>query len=112
MEQTRYTSIERIFSKVSRDLGVDKINEADVIEWSAEALEAIGAVTLYEEAVAFIEVKNHQCAIPTGLHRITQVAYNSCYTPGQSQSEKDLFCPEKVIKELEPEDPKIDCGAC
>lgn len=93
---TTYTSLDRIFSKVLRDLGVSDINESDIIEWSAEALEAIGAVTAYEEAVAFIEVKNHQCELPSGLHSIIQIAKNNCFTP----QDKSCVTPQKVLEEL------------
>jgi len=74
-----YTSIERIFSKIDRDL-MSEFNEGNVVEWTAEALEAIGAVRQYEEAVAFIEVRNHQCVLPAGFHAIIQVARNNCWT--------------------------------
>lgn len=71
----QFVSIESVFSKLIRS-GRTLFNEDDVIEWCAEALELIGAVTAYEEAVAFIEIKNHQCKLPLGLHKIIQVAKN------------------------------------
>lgn len=98
MEQIQYTSIDRIISKVIRDLGVDNVNEGDLVEWTAEALEAIGAVTMYEEAVAFIEVKNHQCELPVGLHSIIQVARNYCFS---DYGREDPFCPQKVVESVE-----------
>ncbi len=79
-EVTPYVSVNRILGKLRRDFGsLENINESDVIEWTAEALEAIGAITLYEEAVAFIEVRNHQASLPNGLHAIVQVARNICW---------------------------------
>lgn len=106
MEQIKYTSVDRIFSKLIRDLGVaDTINESDIIEWAGEALEAIGAVSAYEEAVAFIEVKNHQCKLPSGLHSIIQVARNRNYTP----EDKSCVCPSKIVEEIEDE---CGCGTC
>ena len=56
----QYTTLDRIIAKLYRDLGLEEISETDIVEWSGEALEAIGAITLYEEAVAFIEIENHQ----------------------------------------------------
>lgn len=103
MDQLKYTSIDRIFSKIIRDLGADNINEGDIIEWAGEALEAIGAVTMYEEAVAFIEVKDHQCNLPSGFHSIIQVARNHRYT----KSEEDTFCPKKVIEEISTDPPRF-----
>lgn len=71
----QFISIDSVFSKLIRS-GRTSFSETDVIEWCGEALEFIGAVRAYEEAVAFIEVKNHQCNLPLGLHKIIQVARN------------------------------------
>lgn len=103
MSDIQYTSLDRIFAKLYRDLPLDGISETDVVEWAGEALEAIGAVTMYEEAVAFIEVRNHQCAIPSGLHNIIQVAKNMRHHIGD-----DEFCPKNVINELKPPTPGPD----
>lgn len=94
----KYVPIDRIFSKLVRDLGGD-VNEGDVVEWTGEALEFIGAATHYEEAVAFIEVKNHQCNLPKNLHSVIQIARDNrwCGTPA------DELCPATVIANLEPE---------
>lgn len=94
-----YVSIDRIFNKVSRDLGEGNIKEADIIEWTGEALEFIGAVNRYEEAVAFIDVTNHQCELPKGLHAIIQVARNTRWSP----QNKDMFCPQQVSTALQTE---------
>lgn len=74
----KYVSIDRIFSKLIRDY--DEIGgEGNVVEWCGEALEFIGAVKHYEEAVAYIEVKNHQCVLPVWLHAIVQVARDNAW---------------------------------
>ncbi len=73
----QYTTLDRVISKLYRDLGLEEISETDIIEWSAEALEFIGAVALYEEAVSFIEVENYQADLPNGLHSVIQVAKNN-----------------------------------
>ena len=49
MQEINYTTVNRIFSKVSRDLGIDDFSESDVIEWAGEALEAIDAITMLAE---------------------------------------------------------------
>lgn len=90
-----YVSVDRIFSKLVRDVTGD-FNEGDVIEWCGEALEAVGAIKASEEAVAFIEVKNHQCAVPNGLHNIIQIARNRDW----GGPADDKFCPATVAKEL------------
>lgn len=85
-----YTTLDRIISKLYRDLGLEEISETDIIEWAGEALEFIGAVTLLEEAVAFVEVKNHQAKLPNGLHNIIQVARDNHY-------ERKEICPVNVM---------------
>lgn len=93
-EVTPYVSVNRILGKLRRDFGsLENINESDVIEWTAEALEAIGAITLYEEAVAFIEVRNHQASLPNGLHAIVQVARNICW----DDIKECGLCPSDVL---------------
>ena len=89
----QYTTLDRIIAKLYRDLGLEEISETDVVEWAGEALEAIGAITLYEEAVAFIEIENHQADLPNGLHSIIQVARNNLWT----KKEKQELCPANII---------------
>jgi hypothetical protein len=97
-EVTPHVSVNRILGKLRRDFGsLENINESDVIEWTAEALQAIGAITLYEEAVAFIEVKNHQCELPNGLHAIIQLARNICF----DDKKECGLCPSDVIAAME-----------
>lgn len=91
----RYVDMDRIFSKVIRDLTED-FNERDVIEWTGEALEFIGAVKYYEEAIHFSEVKNHQCKLPLGTHAIIQIARNHCW----SESNKMALCPSNLTTTL------------
>ena len=76
----QFTSIDTIFAKVERDL-TPNFKETDIIEWVGEALAFIGASRYYEEAVAFAEVKNFTCNIPTGSHSIIQLARNNNWTP-------------------------------
>lgn len=101
----KYTSLDRVLSKIYRDLGIEDISETDVIEWAGEALEAIGAISLYEEALACIEVSNHSADLPSGLHSIIQVARNNHW----SEEVKDMTCPEKIIEELEEDKPQKKC---
>lgn len=94
MSRYKYVSIDRIFSKLIRDVK-DDFSEGDVIEWCGEALEFIQATRSYEEAVAFIEVKNHQCKLPAGLHAIIQVARNNRW----GGPADDALCPAKLATE-------------
>ena len=93
MSNIPYTSIDRILSKIARDYPSVEINESDVVEWTSEALEAIGAVLQYEEAVAFIEVKNHQCSLPNNFYKLIQIAKDT-----QSTSN---ICPKEILPEPE-----------
>jgi len=102
MSNPKYISLDRIFAKLSRDLPIDSINESDVVEWAGEALEAIGAVSMYEQAVAFVEVKNHQCAMPSGMHSIIQIARNHCFSAECITEYK--FCPATVASEVVTEE--------
>jgi hypothetical protein len=104
----KYTSIDRIYSKVIRDLGINA-DEADLIEWTGEALEAIDAQRSHEEAVAFLQVKNYHCEVPFGLQYIIQVAKNTrtdTYAPIESDAieENAIVDPEGVCPV------RIDCN--
>lgn len=74
----KYTSIDRLFVKLQRDFDLSNITESDVVEWAGEALEHMSVYKMYEESVAFIEVKNHQCLLPSGFHALIQIALNNC----------------------------------
>lgn len=106
-----YVPINAIFSKLIRDV-TDEFSEADVIEWCGEALEAIGAQRAYEEAVAFIEVKNFQAQLPKGIHNIIQVARNTKWDTTMS-ADKDKYCPAYVANQLtQTEEESEDCEDC
>ena len=102
----QYTTLDRVLSKIYRDLGLEEISETDVVEWSGEALEGIGAIGLYEEAVAFIEVSNHKMDLPKCLHSITQIAKdNNWEEGGVCAGDAILDCSvEEVAEEVVPED--------
>lgn len=87
-----YTSVDRILSKIYRDLGIEEIDESQVIEWTGEALEHIGAISLYEEAIAYLEINNYQAELPRGLHSIIQVARNNKW-----EKTEEKICPANVI---------------
>jgi hypothetical protein len=74
MKEVTYTTVNRIFSKLSRDLGIDDFSESDAVEWAGEALEAIDAVTMLEECVEFCEVRNHMAELPKYTHSVIQIA--------------------------------------
>jgi hypothetical protein len=81
----KYTSLKEVIAKVFADL---KLNEethpiSDFIEWGAEALDKIGAISQYivkvtgKEGQQPLYFDNYQAALPTDLIKIIQVAYSS-----------------------------------
>ena len=79
--QVKLTSIERVIAGLYRDLKpVVELSENDLIEWAGEALEQIGAYTQLEEKVASLEVDGYKAILPSGVHKVIQVAYK--YTEG------------------------------
>lgn len=105
MKDIRFTSLDRILSKLYRDLGLEEISETDVIEWSGEALEFLSNVTLYEPAVALLEVKNYTAKLPQGLHNIVQLVRDNLYI-------KPNKCEEKEEAKFYVTDILKDCGVC
>ena len=90
----QYVTLDRVLSKIYRDLGLQEISEVDVVEWTGEALEAIGAIGIYEQKVTFSDVKNHHAELPNGFHAIVQIARNN-----QKDSLQELIT-EVPYKEL------------
>jgi hypothetical protein len=82
---TKYTSVYTVISKVLSDLdlpeGTHRIN--DLISWSAEALEKIGAFPYFEvkttgkDGESLLELTDYQVPTPMGCHNILQIAYGS-----------------------------------
>lgn len=77
MSTLKYVNINRIFSKIGRDIKDTEVNETDVIEWIGEALEFLEVPQILVEEVKFIEVKDYHIDMPKNLHMITQIAKNS-----------------------------------
>lgn len=103
----QYVSVDRILAKLYRDLGLEDLNESEIIEQIGEALEFIGAVSLYVESVSFIEIKNHEADLPTGLHSIIQVARNNKWS-----EDNTTICPANVILDCTTEQMTDVSGTC
>ena len=101
-QKIQYTSIETIFSKFQRDLRGTDISEADLVEWTAEALGFMKVVELQEEALAFIEVENYQAEIPYGFQGVIQIARNNDWTP--YDKENTGTCPCDILEETPQEE--------
>lgn len=73
----KYVSLDTVFSSLARDLKEYSVSDGEVIEWCGRALEATQTESVYEHAIAFCEVKDHQCLVPKHLHVILQIARNN-----------------------------------
>ena len=81
-----YTTVDRIFSKIHRDLkGID-LNESDAIEWIGEALDFLKIKGNQEETVAFIEVVDYHAELPCGFQMVLQLARNNNWHPSDKLS--------------------------
>lgn len=73
----KYISLNTVFASFGKVLKTYDISESEVIEWCADALEAIQSPASYEPATAFITIAEHQCEMPSHLHVILQIARNN-----------------------------------
>jgi hypothetical protein len=87
MSAINYVTIDRVFSKLGRDLKNTNLDETDVIEWIGEALEFLEVPQILEEDVAFLKVKNNHAEMPKNLHMISQIAMYS----GEFSQNNNLF---------------------
>jgi hypothetical protein len=92
-----YTTVDRIFAKVNRDLDGLERSEADLIEWVGEALDFLKVADSQEEVVAFMEVKDFHADLPCGFQMALQLARNRNWTPDNKSSS----CPVTVPVEGE-----------
>lgn len=89
-QKLEYTSMETIFSKFNRDLRGTDISESDLVEWAAEALGFMKVVEIQEEALAFIEVQNHQAELPCGFQAVIQIARNNDWISDNGTCTSDI----------------------
>lgn len=71
-----YISIKQVISKVYRDLNLqDEERWEDMIEWSAEALEQVGAYMQYVHKTDTIPVSGFRAKLPCDFHKIVALEY-------------------------------------
>lgn len=85
MDKFQYVTVENILAKYTRDFRNLEVSETDAIEWIGEALGFMKLATALEEAIAFLEVKNYEAALPNGLHYIIQIARNTEWEEAQPE---------------------------
>lgn len=107
------TSLDVVFVELRR-MGINEIHEKDIVEWSGQALEAIGCINRYEEAVCFVRVENHQATMPVGSHSIIQIAKNHCFRKDELVS---AVTPNDIVGQILIPNPDrfedsdcVDCG--
>ena len=81
MSELQYTTVDRVFATLHRNLKGTDLNEADTIEWIGEALDQLKVAQVQEQAVAFMEVKDHHAEIPQGFQMVLQIARHNDWTP-------------------------------
>lgn len=100
MSEIQFTTIDRIFSKLSREINESDINESDIIEWVGEALDALKVYETQEQAVYFAEVKNFEVDLPKGFQMVLQVARNYNWKP---EKKEDCYIKPEEIEEITEE---------
>jgi len=108
MSELKYVTVDRIFSKLNRDLKGSNLNEGDVIEMIGEALDFLKVPQVLEQSVAFLTVNDYHAALPDGLHMITQIARNN--EPTQCACPTTTTTTETVVEEGIPVDVPCECN--
>lgn len=99
----KFTTVNRIISKLQRDLGLTDINEGDIIEWAGEALGFIKAPALFQQNVAFMKVAGFEVDTPSGFQSVLQIKRYR----GKAKTEEEFSeVPCSIKEDLE----KFDCG--
>lgn len=74
---SKYVSVFNIVEKLYRDYEhQEELDIWDIIEWSAEALEFIGAGQQYEDFIVELDIVNCMAVLPCNYHSQPQAAYN------------------------------------
>lgn len=94
MNKFQYTTVNNLLGKFNRDFRGLDMHESDAIEWIGDALGFMTIASALEEAVAFVEVKNHKTEIPRGLKYIMHIAKANNWKGSN-------LCPEEVQKEIQ-----------
>ena len=104
MSELQFTTVDRIFSKFSRDLKNTDLNESDVIEYIGEALEFMKVYGIQEQVVTFLEVKDHHANIPKGFQMVLQISKKT----SDVYIKNNLLSTENTV--VDNTKPESDCG--
>ena len=92
-----YVSVDRILSKLHRELRGTDLNEADVIEMIGEAMEFLQVADTSVPDVAFLNVKNFKADFPVGFQSVLQVARDNTYTTTSTAASASELVEDFVI---------------
>lgn len=86
-------SLDRVIAKVISDLGLgqDEIPFTDFVEWSADALEHIGAYYQFSEKEVLILIENYEGVLPCDFYKQVQLTDACDLTYSNIDSENSLY---------------------
>lgn len=73
------TTVDRILSKLNRDIRDLDADENDIIEYIGEAMGFLKMPEIQEQAVAFLKVSNYEAEIPCNFSTALQLSYYTDY---------------------------------
>lgn len=97
MKTQKYTTIDRVFSKVLRLIPEKFFNESDIIEYTGEVLEKMSTFHLLEGDVRILKINNFEADLPD-LRRIIQVVRLHSYKEKNDECEDEIIETKKEIK--------------
>lgn len=104
MKNLRYISVYSIIDKLYRDLGVDSLEEAEIIEWTGEVMDKIEVVEFSVLSTAFIEVRNYKCEVPKGFKQVFQVVRRNAGKPENIKEICGCLGLNTPVQEIEEQD--------
>jgi len=99
MDNMKFTTIDRVFAKLGRDLRGTDLHETDIIEWIGECMEEFRISGIVEQAVCFSEVKHNEALMPEHLNHVLQIAKYNYY----EEENNTCIIPKEVIEEVTKE---------
>lgn len=96
MDNIRFTTIDRIFAKLGRDIRGTDLHETDIIEWVGECMEEFRMSGIVEQAICFSEVKNFEALMPEHLNLVLQIARYNNY----EEEDNSCILPKETIQEV------------
>jgi hypothetical protein len=105
-----FTTVDRIFAKLEREIKGTNLVEGDIIEWIGEALDFLKVYASLDQAVTFMPVVDFQTPLPRFTHLILQVAKDvfSDKAPVRADADEILI---EVEKDPNPPHVIVNCNS-